>query len=998
MNLERFTSKPVRQTEKPPEVESPEEVLASEEIDEVDESEDILARLDSRDKWIAIDTICYIENKKYTNLNFQVAVEFIVAGHAKWVAENPSRFAESGHQAIVDRLLKVGKERLAVENLEKFTNLDHRAIAIGVIDADKGELVAENLDKFIGVNHQAIADRLIKTEKGWSLAFNLEKFIGLNHQDIANRLIDSGVAWAVAENLDKFTDINRREIEIRLVDDKNETDSLSVPSKLNIFTELSYQEIADRMIESEKIWEFLNNIERFTGLDRMAIVNKLIDAQKGEEVLSYWDKFIDLDHMAIADRLIDTGQGRLIAIYLEKFIGLDHPSIAVRIIEAGSGAAIAENMDKFTDLDHQGIADKLMSIGKGWAIVYNLDKFTDLVDHQSLAVKLIDSGSRQAVLENITVFNFASADEAKYIFNYALESTGGELPFATLRQTEFELSEKFGTTINSDIRKTEKMFGSLATHTMYTVLKGFNQGEWSDMITTQSTDTDRGVFGKIKALWQNIFSKASTDKEVIPKILSDLGVSSAGSAGIEQLRDFVQKFKQSVTSDERYLMENIKNPLVLSMYKKYVRFKESEWGSHTDGQFAKTIKNYNPDKHQPLNPAYTPSETINIQHKEDTEPIVLMEDFKARFRVLQSAVIEANQAVKAGDKPSERKPLSLLTIKIQEKIDDLIKSNQEKLADAKAEYQNTDDEKEKNKLKFKLQNLAKKNSALENMQVRDLKNFQNNFATLSEYTELHHLLRTIMFAFSFMKNRPSNRHLLDHSWQMEKKPTKEDISASLNFISHVTNQETLAQYFSGKQQKQAKKKFNSLISTAAFEDQLNRIAKHETGSEKTTSFRFVPTRNLLTEFSGHIADACWADLDILSDNKNITSLTFVQNENTPHERLAGAALLLETETETGEKLLIIRGLNPLETTINQLYLEDFYTAITDYVKKIAEKDGRIAAIAIDDHAGGFGTNRPLLHAYLQNKKNSLRPIKLGGKAVAETEFNKYSLEGGVYAL
>ena len=573
------------------------------------------------------------------------------------------------------------------------------------------------------------------------------------------------------------------------------------------------------------------------------------------------------------------------------------------------------------------------------------------------------------VLEKITTI-IASADEAKYVFNYALESMGDELPFNILRQAEFGLSEKFGTTINSDIRKTEKIFGGLATHIMYIVLKGFDQGEWPDVITAQATD-----------------------KEAIPKMFSDLGISATGTAGIEQLRDFVQKFKQSVTSDEQYLMEHIKNPLVLSMYKKYVRFKESEWGSHTDGQFAKTIKNYNPDEHQPLNPAYTPGETINIQHKKDTETIVLTEDFKDRFRTLQSAVIEAKQVVETEDKP-----LSFLVVKIQEKIDDLIKSNQEKLSVAEAEYQNTDDEKEKTKLNFKLKNLAKKNSALENMQVRDLKNFQNNFATLSEYTELNHLLRTTMFAFSFMKNRPSNRHLLDHSWQMEKEPTKEDISASLNFISHVTNQETLAQYFSGKQQKQAKKKFNSLISTAAFEDQLNRIAKHETGSEKTTSFRFVPTRNLLTEFSGHIADACWADLDILSDNKNITSLTFVQNENTPHERLAGAALLLETETETGEKLLIIRGLNPLETVINQLYLEDFYTAITDYVKKIAEKDGHTAAIAIDDHACGFGTNRPLLHTYLQNKKNDLHPIKLGSKAVAETRFNKYSLEGGVYAL
>ena len=697
----------------------------------------------------------------------------------------------------------------------------------------------------------------------------------------------------------------------------------------------------------------------------------------------------------VAESFMNTDRIKWLAENPDKFTESDQQAIAVRIIDSGYGVAVAKNLDRFTNLDYQAVADKLMSVGRGWVVAYYLDKFIG-IDHPSLAVNLIDSGLKHIFLEYITAFNFASAAEAKHIFNYMVEGSGDELSFSALRRAEIELSQRFGAVINSEIRKTEKIFGSLATHATHTALKGLDQGRWSEAFIdkdTQDTATDGGVFGKIKSLVPKIFSKQSADKEAIPKMLSDLGVSDIGPAGIGQLRDFVQNFKQSVITDERHLMENIKNPLVLSIYKKYVRFEKSEWGGHTNEQFMETVKNYNPDKHQPLNPAYTPSETINIQHKEDTEPIVLTEDFKDRFRTLQSAVIEAKQVVETEDKP-----LSFLVVKIQEKIDDLINLNQEKLSDAEVEYQNTDDEKEKTKLEFKLKNLAKKNSALENMQARDLKNFQSNFATLSEYTELNHLLRTTMFAFSFMRNRHRNPDLLNHSWQTGEEPTKEDIVTSLNFISHVTNQETLAQYFSGKQQRQARDKFNSLISTAAFEDQLDRIVKHETGSEKTTPFRLVPTRNLLTEFSGYIADACWAGLDTLSDYPNITSLVFVQNENTPHERLAGASLLLETTNDAGEKLLIIRGLNPLETVINQLYLEDFYTAITDYVKTIAEKDGRIAAIAIDDHPGGFDTNRPLLRTYLQNKKNDLHPIKLGSKAVAETRFNRYSLEGGVYAL
>ena len=58
-------------------------------------------------------------------------------------------------------------------------------------------------------------------------------------------------------------------------------------------------------------------------------------------------------------------------------------------------------------------------------------------------------------------------------------------------------------------------------------------------------------------------------------------------------------------------------------------------------------------------------------------------------------------------------------------------------------------------------------------------------------------------------------------------------------------------------------------------------------------------------------------------------------------------MLLETESADGEPLLVTRGLNPIENTINSLDVSDFYDKFTAYVKATAEKMGRKPVIVID---------------------------------------------------
>lgn len=193
----------------------------------------------------------------------------------------------------------------------------------------------------------------------------------------------------------------------------------------------------------------------------------------------------------------------------------------------------------------------------------------------------------------------------------------------------------------------------------------------------------------------------------------------------------------------------------------------------------------------------------------------------------------------------------------------------------------------------------------------------------------------------------------------------------------------MAKYFTDKQAKNA---FEKLTSTVALQEELSRAQNQ--GTKGTKSFEFIPTRGLLMEFSGHIADACWAEKSNIGEEFPIfSSVTFAQNKGAKFERLAGASLLIEAKSKKGDNLLIIRGLNPLQNIINGLSTEDFYKKFIEYLKPIAEKMERKLAIVIDDHSGGSSTNRPVLFNYLKGLE--LKKVVLDTNP--NTEFNGYDI-------
>ena len=128
---------------------------------------------------------------------------------------------------------------------------------------------------------------------------------------------------------------------------------------------------------------------------------------------------------------------------------------------------------------------------------------------------------------------------------------------------------------------------------------------------------------------------------------------------------------------------------------------------------------------------------------------------------------------------------------------------------------------------------------------------------------------------------------------------------------------------------------------------------------------------------------------MLKDYPNFSSITIVQDPGGTNERYVGAALLIETQSAEGEKLLVVRGLNPLENTINRLSVSDFFGKFANWVKEIAAKDGRKAAIVVDTASGRSGTNRPVLYQSMAAFKTKAKKVALASND--DTKFNGYSI-------
>ena len=699
----------------------------------------------------------------------------------------------------------------------------------------------------------------------------------------------------------------------------------------------------------ENRFEIFKNLFCFTGLTKADAIDIVSSGILREEDLRLLERMTEcFDGLAIdkdyAEALIKGRHFDNLINILDTLVGINKADIAEKMIEAGGVDKVIINLNKFEGVDHKYVANAAIENNRANILLLNFDEFSDL-DKNDLLKRLLEAGLYSEVVSYFELFVDLKLDRA----------VGQQLVENALADPEFDIgsiayvSESFKPPINRALAVANEMFGEYLTRSMYETVKKIKEGS------------------------------CSRDD------LRTLGIDESGESGIRQLRAGLEKFKKDVLEPDFDARRLIDSPFHRQYYKAIVRFDESEWGYSTDEHFDELITTRvrldDERAIQPLAEAYAPSGEVRVARidRDDQELFRYSEQFLNRYGTLRRSLQDAVQIL------DDNHALSKMVESMATTRESVIANMEAKILlkpkDAKEEV---GWERRNRAIREKIDNLK-------SLELRSVKDFQNNFTVLAQFAEFQGDMRQLVFYYALKKNknyRDKVEELVGRGV-----PTFDDVGAMVNFVGHIVNEETWADYFTDRQSVKA---FENLVNVRALEEEFARAQNSATKGE--LPMEFVPTRGLLMEYSGYVADACWASVykSIAKDFPNFFAVTIVQNRGTKHERLAGASMMIETEAEDGRSLLVIRGLNPQENVINGLSVKDFFEKYVSYAWEQAKKAGRELAIVVDDHCGGSATNRPALFEYLTDVSSTLTPIKLRSKD--DTTFNEYNIVDNVYLL
>ncbi|MDB5184746.1 MAG: hypothetical protein JWN38_554 [Candidatus Saccharibacteria bacterium] len=478
----------------------------------------------------------------------------------------------------------------------------------------------------------------------------------------------------------------------------------------------------------------------------------------------------------------------------------------------------------------------------------------------------------------------------------------------------------------------------------------------------------------------------------IPAELQALGVVSKGQQGYEQLRTLQQQIRTRLLSqgDDSAQLGELSDLITTNRYaggvaRQVVRFGESEWGRHDQEEWQRTITQHlaSRENHAPMPETFKKSEIVTIHQidAKEFDPSKIDEDARNRYQLLASDMAAGLAIAQIGlttDDPNKERYQPVLAQGKQ-----LLSDEFGRLNSIRQNLVAQGNEKGLFNIDNQLQNLE----AVLNAGPEDFgRLLREDFQTLGnlKIKGLDSIIRTVAFARAFTKSSDARKAAAEVS--------KDEISFEAlgkldNLVSYVVNDEVYKDFFTTDH---ARKSFTKITDTVALRNQLAKLQKAEATGE--TKLQFVPSRGLLLELSGHVADACWASKydSIANEFPHISSLTFVRDPGSAQERLIGSCLLIDTHDEqTGEKVLVVRGINPIQNYIQKVKVDEFTNSLFNYIKSIAG-NRRVAAV-FDQQPGRAGTNRPLLHEYLNGEFRAAHVSAPPLNLPADTTFNDYVL-------
>ncbi|MCK9439212.1 hypothetical protein M0Q39_04090, partial [Patescibacteria group bacterium] len=915
---------------------------------------------DIRDKFITDITLALGDN--YNNRNhanvkdLEKFYEMAENGYAPALLERTANYDVGFDKKILIEKLKKNRQSsyiLRRYDLEEGIATD--SLIANIINEGDMDVLAAKINKIDNIGEENII-KLWENGYGRAIKKNIKNFSHLSDK-VLQLFIDAGEEYVIFSNFnsfkpssealkglidnfgDRFADSS---IDLKYFEDCGLFDYFleKVNSANSLKKLLDKGFIGLTADNKNKFVKKIGRTEAFEDFLIYAIKNNSLSDLDFQISGDYLDKFIEkntgekiVSFFSIIKSIKNKPEDSFYIKNIDLFTNDDNQTLTSFFIKLSNENILSRSQE---DLDlcfaaDKDLANRLIETGKINLLIDNLEKFKKL--DQEIALKLVEVKAVDSLVNNIEKFENLNRDFGNELMNSLQE-------FSKI----VKINEYFNPSLDKLVAKTSEIFGTFASADNYNMIKGIS----------------------------------GDDKEIIKK----LKLKKGGNDGLRELQERFTEFKKEIISEDfnpEVLLQGDNNSLYLPYFQSYIRLQEARWGTKNDESFKNIIINYvnhkNAGEIKGLNRNFRPSSELLIA-KSDTsgrENHQFNEHFLNRFSVLVDSIKAAKNLYQ------EKFPLSKLVEEIEKKRLELTKELKEKVNNMPNPMAR--------------EGINQKINLLESINIRDLKDFQNNFSILARNNEFNELLRQSVFLMSFARNKQSLNFDLDNI-DLDR-PNISDMSWVLDFIDHITNQETMSKYFTDKK---AKKMFNEIISAQAISDEMALLQNTGGQSKDFSKIQLIPTRGVLTEFSGHIADACWASKydSILKGFPNFTSVIIRQNPETKFERLAGAFMLVETESKEGDPLLVVRGFNPIENLINSLSVEDFYKKTTEYLKELAKKDNRKLAIVIDDHSGGSSTNRPVLFKYLSELSKKLEAVDL--RSEDDTSFNGYNIVRQTYLV
>ena len=576
-------------------------------------------------------------------------------------------------------------------------------------------------------------------------------------------------------------------------------------------TELS----AQKSHTVEEIRDYISCREQSKPIEQLDLTTE--DAQKlldsGDEVaLLVGLKYFGQLDPAIAQQICDIGS-IAVPFQLKRFPGIDYDDITKRMTQAGHKWVSQVGLENFTELNDE-LAHRMVEAGEGGLALRREE--VQIADIDSVLCHMIDYGDVDDVLIAI---NDPQDDrwngiDATKVVSYVARHKG-------LNEDDLECIIKN----NPRVDRTTVSLALIdrgSADMVFTMLDsmGVDQQRFSVGLTDRyevllesgvSDETfarcgelmrDKRPDSMVRA--EEFFGSATVSRVKllqemldgnVPDTVRQLGVTSAGEAGITELRNVIEAFRQAFQAaeldDEVYTKQLEESPVLRDVLMTLTGYKGSRWGGNSDAGLQEKIRYHNQAAEDgriaAMKEFYRPSDIYSIATVAGKkERIGWTPDVIERYDILRNDIMHA-RALTGPQGGGMRQAIDELRTDIFVELEDL-----QYLIDT---TDNNDP-----KANTKVGNLKRRKDALqkyvEQAQQGDFADttrfimdspadFTRGFQELQPYKSLHKSMRRLVYAWAMRKQPNQRREMAGLSVQ----PSIESLASMREFIEYIVNQE-----------------------------------------------------------------------------------------------------------------------------------------------------------------------------------------------------------------